>query len=80
MLLSFFIKRWSEIHKREIEGIIVDHGLRQNSQKETLYEWHNSDPATNEEISRTWSIATYQDNIPNPFIIDNTLIFRAYFY
>ena len=36
MLLSFFIKRWSEIHKREIEGIIVDHGLRKYSQKETL--------------------------------------------
>ena len=51
-----------------------------DTQIETLYEWHNSDPATNEEISRTWSIATYQDNIPNPFIIDNTLIFRAYFY
>ena len=51
-----------------------------NSQKETLYEWHNNDPATNEEINRTWEIASYQNNIPNPFVLDNTLIFRTYFY
>ena len=51
-----------------------------NSQKEILYQWHNEDPADNLEISRTWNIANYQNNIPNPFIIDNSLIYRVYFY
>ncbi|MBI45554.1 MAG: hypothetical protein CMG66_05260 [Candidatus Marinimicrobia bacterium] len=51
-----------------------------NDQKEVLYEWHLNDPVNDAEISRTWSIASYQNNIPNPFIIDETLIYRAYFY
>ena len=51
-----------------------------NTQKEILYEWHNNDPATDQEINRTWDIASYQNNIPNPFVLDNTLIFRSYFY
>ena len=37
----------------------------------------NSD---NSEIERTWLIAEYQNNIPNPFIIDSTLVYRCYFY
>ena len=28
---------------------------------------------------RTWAIASYQQNKPNPFILDETLIIRAYF-
>ena len=51
-----------------------------NLQKDILYDWHNVDPTENSEIERTWAIADYQTNIPNPFIIDNTLIYRAYFY
>jgi hypothetical protein len=51
-----------------------------NLQKEILYQWHNNDPVNNNEINRTWAIAEYQNNIPNPFIIDNTLIYRCYFY
>ena len=43
-------------------------------------QWHNEDPADNLEINRTWNIANYQNNIPNPFIIDNSLIYRIYFY
>ena len=51
-----------------------------NTQKEILYEWHNNDPTTDQEINRTWDIASYQNNIPNPFVLDSTLIFRSYFY
>ena len=51
-----------------------------NSQKDILYQWHNEDPPNNLEINRTWNIANYQNNIPNPFIIDQTLIYRIYFY
>ena len=48
-------------------------------QKETLKIWHEQDPSNNDEIIRTWAIAAYQQNKPNPFILDETLIVRAYF-
>jgi len=51
-----------------------------NLQKDILYQWHNEDPPNNLEINRTWNIANYQNNIPNPFIIDDSLIYRIYFY
>ena len=49
-------------------------------QKEVLKTWHEQDPANEDEITRTWGIAGYQQNKPNPFILDETLIERAYFY
>tara|TARA_Y100000590_G_C15639484_1_gene984379 strand:+ start:225 stop:1172 length:948 start_codon:yes stop_codon:yes gene_type:complete len=49
-------------------------------QKNILYDWHLQDPIHSDEINRTWEIAAYQNNIPNPFILDNTLVYRAYFY
>ena len=49
-------------------------------QKEILKTWHEQDIANGDEISRTWQIASYQQNKPNPFILDETLIERAYFY
>tara|TARA_B100001540_G_scaffold105402_1_gene95057 strand:+ start:1526 stop:2473 length:948 start_codon:yes stop_codon:yes gene_type:complete len=49
-----------------------------NNQKEQLYEWHQIDPITSQEIIRTNKISEYQD-YPNPFIIDETLIQRCYF-
>ena len=49
-------------------------------QKEVLKNWHELDSAEEEEIIRTWQIAFYQQNKPNPFILDETLIERAYFY
>jgi len=58
---------------------VADHDFF-NIQKDILYEWHNNDPVNQQEINRTWDIASYQDNIPNPFIIDETLIYRSYFY
>ena len=42
-----------------------------NEQKEVLYQWHLDDPIVNSEIIRTWEIAEWQNNIPNPFILDN---------
>ena len=49
-----------------------------NIQKEQLYEWHQIDPITSQEIVRTNKISEYQD-YPNPFIIDESLIQRCYF-
>jgi hypothetical protein len=49
-----------------------------NVQKEQLYEWHQIDSITPQEIVRTNKISEYQ-NYPNPFIIDESLIQRCYF-
>ena len=49
-------------------------------QKEILKTWHDQDPADEDELNRTWAIAPYQQNKPNPFILDATLVGRAYFY
>ena len=49
-----------------------------NVQKEQLYEWHQIDSITPQEIVRTNKISEYQD-YPNPFIIDESLIQRCYF-
>ena len=49
-------------------------------QKEVLKTWHELDSADEEEIIRTWQIADYQENKPNPFILDASLGERAYFY
>ena len=50
-----------------------------NVQKQTLFDWHYYDPVDQIEANRTWSIASYQDGLPNPFVIDPTLFWRAYF-
>ena len=49
-------------------------------QKDILKTWHEQDPINENEITRTWQIADYQEYKPNPFILDETLIERAYFY
>ena len=49
-------------------------------QKEVLKTWHEQDPINEDEINRTWQIAGYQEDKPNPFILDETLVERAYFY
>ena len=51
-----------------------------NIQKDILKIWHEQDPPNQSEIDRTYKISTYQENKPNPFILDITLIERAYFY
>ena len=49
-------------------------------QKDILKTWHAQDPINEDEITRTWQIAGYQEDKPNPFILDETLVERAYFY
>ncbi len=48
-------------------------------QKDVLYDWHRQEPADQAEIDRTWAIAAYQENKPNPFVLDSSLVRRAYF-
>ncbi len=48
-------------------------------QKDDLRAWNKLDPADTEEYERTCAIAPYQDDRPNPFVIDSTLVDRAYF-
>ena len=47
------------------------------SQKETLCHWNEDDPIDNEELERSHLVASYQGN-ENPFVIDATLVDRAY--
>lgn len=51
-----------------------------NIQKQTFLDWHYYDPADSIELERTWKIADYQDDCPNPFVIDTTLARRIWFY
>lgn len=46
------------------------------SQISTLRYWHEIDPPDERELRRTWLIASYQDDKPNPFIVDPELITR----
>ncbi len=48
-------------------------------QKETLRDWHNLDPTDQAEYDRTFVIAGFQSDRPNPFVLDSTLIRRAFF-
>ncbi len=50
-----------------------------NPQKNVLYQWHYLDPVDSLEYVRAQIIAKYQSNKANPFILDTTLIRRAYF-
>lgn len=47
-------------------------------QKETLLKWHRADPISEKELRRNDLIAFYQGNL-NPFIVDTTLVERAFF-
>ncbi len=49
-----------------------------NSQNLNLLEWHYLDPVDSLEYDRTWQIASYQENKPNPFILDSTLARRIW--
>ena len=49
-----------------------------DSQLSTLCGWHEQDPVDEEEYNRTFMIAEVQDGIPNPFILDCSLVSRAY--
>lgn len=49
-----------------------------NLQRATLCQWHALDPADSAELVKTWRIAPYQENKPNPFILDCSLARRIY--
>lgn len=48
------------------------------SQRETLCNWHRQDPVDQKEWERTFKIASYQDDLPNPFVLDCSLASRTY--
>lgn len=48
------------------------------AQRETLCDWHLADPVDDLEIDRTYQIAGYQDDLPNPFVVDETLAIRSF--
>lgn len=50
-----------------------------NIQKQTFLDWHYYDLPDSIELERTWKIAGYQDDCPNPFVIDTTLARRIWF-
>jgi len=47
-------------------------------QKQTLYKWHLIDPVDAREMRRHLRQASYQGNKLNPFVVDSTLIERAF--
>lgn len=49
-----------------------------SSMDDALREWHNADEVDSYELTRTQTIAEWQGNV-NPFVMDTTLIRRAYF-
>ena len=49
-------------------------------QKDFLNLWHKQDPVDDIELARTLSIASYQDDIVNPFVIDSTLVKRIWYF
>lgn len=48
-------------------------------QRYDLRSWHAGDSSDSTEKSRTWKIAAYQQNKPNPFVLDSSLVDRCYF-
>ncbi len=49
-----------------------------SDQVATLCNWHEQDPVDQVEWNRTWGIAQRQDGKPNPFVLDCSLVARAY--
>jgi hypothetical protein len=49
------------------------------AQKDVLFDWHQEDAADDAEYERTCAVAEYQGGRVNPFIVDPTLVARAYF-
>lgn len=49
-----------------------------SSMDDALLEWHDIDEVDTDELLRTETISTWQGNV-NPFVMDTTLVRRAYF-
>ncbi len=50
-----------------------------NLEKDVLYQWHYADPVDQDEYDRSYRIAHYQNDKPNPFVLDSTLARRIWF-
>ena len=50
-----------------------------NEQRDVLLDWHYYDEVDGWELNRTWAIASYQENQPNPFILDSSLARRIWY-
>ena len=50
-----------------------------NQEKDVAYLWHYADPVDQDEYNRSYRIAAYQNNKPNPFVLDSTLARRIWF-
>ncbi len=48
-------------------------------QREALRAWHEADAVDQAEYDRTFVIAGFQSDRPNPFVLDSTLVRRAFF-
>ena len=57
----------------------ADHNFFEE-QKDFLNLWDKQDPVDEIELARTLSIASYQDDIVNPFVIDSTLVKRIWYF
>ena len=57
----------------------ADHNFFEQ-QKDFLFLWHKQDPVDEVELTRTYAIANYQDDIPNPFVTDSTLVRRIWYF
>ena len=68
--MAYFYTMYSDVADNNFWGL----------QKETLFNWHLEDYPDTDELNRTWAIASYQQNKPNPFVIDNSLMERIYFW
>jgi hypothetical protein len=49
-----------------------------SGQRETLCGWNEADPVDSSEMEKTWKIAHYQADKPNPFVVDCTLATRSW--
>lgn len=47
--------------------------------RRTLYEWHYADPISADDQARSSRVAPFQQGKDNPFVLDSTLIRRAFF-
>jgi len=60
--------------------IYPDRAVQQffEEQRETLLDWHQQDPVDATEVRRTLIQAGFQENVPNPYVVDSTLAERAF--
>lgn len=49
------------------------------AQQRTLYSWHYADPISAADQARSSRVAGYQSGKENPFVLDSTLVRRAFF-